>query len=226
MKYEEERLHIARDLGDRGAEAVALNDLGLAASEQGDFDRAQLYLEQGSELTSELDDPYLALSFRGNLGDLALDQGQFQRAREILEDALVVAKSLGDTWFIAHNLDSLGRALLCLDESRLAAERFREGLSLVGVAPLVASNCLDGLAALGIQKGDAVRAARLAGAAEGVRAGGLESAPAWQAIADRTEHTARLALGNEVWEAERAHGVDMSLAEAAAYALGEPAPRI
>jgi hypothetical protein len=38
-------------------------------------------------------------------------------------------------------------------------------------------------------------------------------------VAERTEHAAGTALGNERWEAERTVGATMSLEEAVAYAL-------
>jgi len=115
---------------------------------------------------------------------------------------------------------ALGCALLALGESRLAAQRFCDGLALVHVVPLMASLCLDGLAAVAVADGDPSRAARLAGAAGAMRADGGFLAPrSARELAERIELTARAALGDRGWEEELASGAAMTLDEAVAFAL-------
>jgi non-specific serine/threonine protein kinase len=138
----------------------------------------------------------------------------------VFEEGLAVATRLDDSWAIAHSVQMLGCALLALGESRLAAQRFHEGLTLARVVPLVASYCLDGLAAVAMAHGDANRAARLSGAAESMREdAGFLADRLQREIAQRTERTARATLGGDVWEVERVRGAAMSLDEAVAYAL-------
>ena len=70
--YEQQRLEIARAVGDGEAEVVALNDLGLSASESGDLETADALLHEGVARARELGDEHLVLSVTSNFGELAL----------------------------------------------------------------------------------------------------------------------------------------------------------
>jgi non-specific serine/threonine protein kinase len=120
-------------------------------------------------------------------------------------------------------LASLGHVFLGLREPRLAAGRYREGLelSLRFAGPVETSVCVEGLSAVAIADGDAVRAARLSSIADSLRTtGGFNPLPFERELTERTDRAARAALGDEAWESERARGAAMSLEEAVAYALG------
>ncbi len=216
-RYEEQRLEIARAVGDGESEVVALNDLGLSASEYGDLETADALLHEGVARAQELGDEQLVLSVTSNLGELALKRGQIARAREVLEECVDVATRLGDQWSRAHALETLGFALVAAGEVSLAAARFREGLGLVEVAPLLGSYCLNGLAAVA---DDRTRAARLAGRAHAMREeAGFLSHDVERGFLEDTERRGREALGDEAWDAAYAEGARMTLEEAIAYAL-------
>jgi predicted ATPase len=215
--YEEERLEIARAVGDGQSEVVALNDLGLSASENGDLETADALLHEGVARAQELGDERLVLSVTSNLGELALKRGQIARAREVLEECVDVATRLGDQWSRAHALETLGFALVAAGEMSLAAARFREGLVLAEVVPLLGSYCLDGLAAVA---DDPTRAARLAGRAHAMREeAGFLSHDVERGFLEDTERRGREALGDEAWDVAYAEGARMTLEEAIAYAL-------
>jgi hypothetical protein len=70
-RYDEERLPIARALGDKQAEAFALNSLGTVATEVGDFDSAESLYERSAELATEARDNQMLFAVTMNLGEPA-----------------------------------------------------------------------------------------------------------------------------------------------------------
>jgi predicted ATPase/class 3 adenylate cyclase len=222
-KYEEERLALARQVGDMQVAGVALMDLGILAMEAGDFRAADSLYDESAGLAREIGDEVTLLAVTVNRGDLALTQGDFLLARGLLEEALAHTSRLAETHGRVRVLASLGHVFLGLREPRLAAGRYREGLelSLRFAGPVETSVCVEGLSAVAIADGDAVRAARLSSIADSLRTtGGFNPLPFERELNERTDRAARAALGDEAWESERARGAAMSLEEAVAYALG------
>nr|MBA2641800.1 hypothetical protein [Actinomycetota bacterium] len=115
-RYVEERLSIARELEDKQAEAVALNDLGIVVAEGGDSEAAASSYERSADLAREIGDEHTLLAVATNRGYAALTQGDFRRAREILEETLVTASHLGDDRGREIVLENLGSALLGVGE--------------------------------------------------------------------------------------------------------------
>ncbi len=219
--YEEERLAVARAVGDKGAVAVALNDLGILAEAAGDYDASVSHYDASAALASELGDGITLLAVGINRGYGALVQGDYGRARRLLEDALEIAIRLGDVHGRAMVLGNLGFALCELGEPRRAALQFCEALelSLPVAGPRANSYILDGLAAVAISERDATRAARLSGFADALRGESGSGAESFErTVVDRTERAGRASLDDERWEVEYARGAAMSLDDAAAYA--------
>ena len=94
--YEEERLAVARAVGDKGAVAVALSDLGILSEAAGDYEGSVSLYDESAALASELGDGITLLAVAINRGYGALVQGDYGRARRLLEDALEIAIRLGD----------------------------------------------------------------------------------------------------------------------------------
>ena len=86
--YEEERLAVARAVGDKGAVAVALSDLGILSEAAGDYEGSVPLYDESAALASELGDGITLLAVAINRGYGALVQGDYGRARRLLEDAL------------------------------------------------------------------------------------------------------------------------------------------
>jgi hypothetical protein len=82
---------------------------------------------------------------------------------------------------------------------------------------------LEGLAAVAVAQAQSQRAARLFGAAEGLReAIGAPVPPADRAEHDHSVAAVRSALGEAAFAAEWGEGQTMSLDEVVAYALNDP----
>jgi Tetratricopeptide repeat len=144
-----------------------------------------------------------------------------------LEESLATFRELGDKGGIAWSLNRLGHVAREQREYEAARALYEESLAIcweLGDKPVVLRD-LEGLAAVAVAQGESERAARLFGAAEGLReAIGTPRPPAERAEHDRSVAAARAALGEEALAAAWAGGRDLSLEQAVALALQEPAP--
>jgi non-specific serine/threonine protein kinase len=219
----EQRLALARELGDASALASAIHDLGLLAADEGDHGRASALYEQAIELGRRLGDDRVA-GWMTDLGSLARWQGKLEHASALLTEALAIHRRSGDRRGIAYALDEL--AMVALHEGRPADARalLADGLrnwQAVGATNLIVVS-LDAHAAAIAAQGDAVRATQLLGAAHSLR----------QAMAIRPLYhrkggspgrmaatTARAQLSEAAFEAAFARGCAMSLEQAIADAL-------
>jgi predicted ATPase len=218
-RFEDERLRIARILGDDVSAAVALNDLGIAAEKSGDLERARSFFAESVTLAESIGDDLVFVAAKGNLARSERTFGNAAASREALEAQLPAVGRLGDEWVTAYVTTNLGHALFELGEEADAVERYRETLALSVCPPDLVAECLDGLAAIALHDGDPTRAATLAAAAGTIRTErGLEAGDL-SAHIERAESEGRAALGDDAWDAAYAEGARMTLEEAVAYAL-------
>ena len=223
--YDEERLAIARALGDTEGAAVALSDVGVNAIERGEWEQAALRFEEAHALALELGAHDIVVSTTENIARAALLRGDPDLAISLLEEQL---EALPDEDSVSrlHLNYHLGLARLDRDDVAAAGLCLRQSLSgsLQVGGPIHTCGVLDALAELALASGDAVRAARLAGAVGAARAGlgGVRAGMFGRLRAERTERDGRVALGGEVWDSEYARGEAMPFTQAVAYALEEP----
>ncbi|MGY1638900.1 ATP-binding protein [Geodermatophilus sp. SYSU D00742] len=197
----------ARERGDpwllgHGLNGLAMTlppgDAGLAPT----LDAALAALQDSGDTWSVA----FAQLFRGAVAVLA---GDVAEATRLHREALDVARTLGDDHLAARLGDQLALdALLsgdlpaARDALAEAAALHRRSHDLEGLA-----YCLDGLAALALARGDAARAARLAGAAAATRARtGVAVWPPLQPLARRLDDAVRAALGPDEDRRQRAAG--------------------
>jgi tetratricopeptide (TPR) repeat protein len=201
--------------------SLAICEAGL-----GDRQRAiQLYESALSQARADGDDLVSALVL-GNLGNMALDERDLVSARTYLEESAVMHRRLGQQGFTANNLIDLGFIALAENRRDAAAAALRESLRLCRAERIAELLLLavEGLAALSLDRGDAVEAVRLLAATTRPRAElGVASSyyPIGEEMRERTLQAAREQLGGaafaKVWE----EGEGLSLEEA-----GEAASRI
>jgi tetratricopeptide (TPR) repeat protein len=133
-----------------------------------------------------------------NLGRTARAQGHQGEARSLLEEGLAIYRELGDKVGIASALVSLGRVAHDQGNYGVARALLEESLTIcreLGHKRDIAQN-LEGLAAVAVAQAQSERAARLFGAAEGLReAMGAPLPPAVRAGHDRSVAASRTALG-------------------------------
>ena len=123
---------------------------------------------------------------------------------------------------LSRPLDNLGWAALLGGELGLAKAQFGENLALSKVrgdrGTLLMS--LEGLACFAAAEGEAIRAARLFGAAEALtEAIRYRIVPQARAVLEPYRTSVRSRLGEAAWEEAHGHGRTMRLDEAIEYAL-------
>ena len=218
----QERLGLARRLGDAEAVASSFIGLGLTAHGLGDYERAAAAYTEGAELARAGGYTWFLAVAIGNLGDLALEAGDYGQARAQFEEALQLFRELGDERKIVESLVSLGSVASREGRRDEAEALLCESLEYAGalVDKELAIWCLGELAALAAAKGEAERAAKLTGAIETLRE---ETGHAPQADERRTSEQTRSILVAELDEeqlaASLAAGRGMTFEQTIAYAL-------
>jgi predicted ATPase/DNA-binding CsgD family transcriptional regulator len=223
----EASLAIWRTLDRRDHVADALHDLGQAAHAAGDHTRARQLLDESLGLANVLGDEirvYLALD---HLGELLQDLGDDDGAAAHYEQALAIQRGLGHRRGMVVSLTNLGSLIQRRGDHVRAEALYRESLTLVielGDRRRTAA-CLEGLAVAAGTRGAAERAARLFGAADGLReAAGVTLPPPHRAAHDARVGAARATLRPEVFASAWAAGRAMSLDQAVRYALRDADP--
>jgi predicted ATPase/DNA-binding SARP family transcriptional activator len=206
--------------------ANALSNLGAIVLAAGDHPRAAVVLEEAVALAREVGDTRIAALAINNLGDLALTTGDYERARPLFEESHALLEGRGDTANLARSLFNRGAVDLMVGDHASAHARFREGLLLAsetGDAEDIAW-CLEGLASVAAEEGDAERAAVLLGVAGGLlRQIGADFKPFERQLHEATEARAQALCGLEECASARARGEAMTLAAALELAIGSAA---
>lgn len=215
----EESVRLARRAGDRHVESVALAALAGHAEQAGDLGRARELHERSLVLRRELGDRRNVANALLNLARVDLLAGVPEQADERIGEALELAREVGDAWGISLGLATKGRLALARGDDEAAAELYRQALEATmrrrGIR--LAAECLDGLAGAAVAH-DPFTAARLLGAAEGLRRRLGVGAPAMgPEMHGRLRARAQAALGDgfaEIWAAGLSLDTDAAVDEA------------
>lgn len=214
----ERNLALWRKLGDREQESRELNSLGATYRYLGDVGTARSLLEESAEIGRKLGSDHRAGIALGNLGQVESDAGNLDRATELLHEALALHRKLGDDAGAAIDIESLAVV-------SLRASRPHEARDLLpGVVGYAANSgdteflasTLEVAACIAAALGGRPPAARLAGAAEGLRQqAGMPIPQPDAALLERFLAPARAATAPRVWDAELAAGRALSEQQAA-----------
>ena len=214
----ERSLAIWRDLGNREEQARQLNSLGIVQRHLGHTGAARSLLEEAIAIDRELGSHRLGAALT-NLGQLESASGRLDRAIELLQEALAVDQRQGDLFGVAVNQQSLALASLRAGRPREASDQLAALFSYVassGNTGLLV-NVLELHAAITAGLGDALRAARLAGAAEAIRQeSGMLISPQEAALMEEHLAPGRAAVTPQEWQAALAAGRALSQREALA----------
>ena len=210
--------------------ADALGMLAHAVHFEGDIPAMVALAEQSLALYREIDDRTGMAGALGQLGHAAWHQQQYPAAWTLLEDALVLLRELEGSWSlwnpfvsVTHVLWTLGNVARDGGDHPAARSLYAEGMvaaeqqgSAFHVAVL-----LDSFASLAAAEGQTGRAARLLGAAEGVRhRSDIGLAPVYRRdFYDAITATVHASLTAESLAAAWAEGRAMSWEQASAYGL-------
>ena len=197
--------------------------LGVCEVRLGNTERAiELFETAVSDARAGGDNFVLAISLN-NRGNLALARRDFETARTYIEESAALNRRLGHQNNLANDLLDLGFIALAENRGDAAAAAFRESLPLNrGRTTLIW--LVEGLAALSLDRGDALEAVRLLAATTGPRAEvgiPLDFYPIADEMRERTLQAAREKLGEAAFAAAWDEGEGLSLEEA-----GEAASRL
>jgi tetratricopeptide (TPR) repeat protein len=170
-RLHQEALRLARQVGDRSAEALALNNLGAQVLERHDVPEAQRLYRRAEELAVSVGDHRVTGMSVHNAGEVALHEGDYDRAASLFTRALGLFRQSGDQWLVAAALHSL--ALTTLQQGHIdeAREALRESLELATIlgGDLLLPEGIEGLASVAAHSDQPRKAVRLLAAASRLR---------------------------------------------------------
>ena len=219
----EEALAIAREIGDRRAEAEGLYNLAYPSAYEGDMAAALARLNEAQAMFEEV-------GLTRGLADclwlqaiVARLEGHTDSARALVEESLRLHRDVGDRFGVTDALHVLGRIAMVQGDLDRARESFLEALAndehvgnRTGMGIV-----LDNLATLSSMRGDHLVAVRLAGASDAIKeAAGGHAPPPFIDLPDPRDTAGEVLGGSGVraaWEEGRA----MTLEQALAYARQE-----
>lgn len=215
-------LNLAWELGDHGAEAAVLSNLGITFRDEGDLDEARKALTRAVELWRELGQDGLLANSMVNLAAVLIAQDRDQEASRILAEAAAAYEKLEDPW--SRAMVGYTFADLAMRDGELARARDELNQS-IHIFQIVGdrrglAQCFKLLSGLEAALGRYRRAATLFGAAEAARNAShtevapIELAPLMQAVEE-----AREVLGEVVYDDSWTLGYEFSLEDAIRFAL-------
>ena len=208
------------ELQDPQGEAACLRLLGHVSFERGDYEAAERLHVRCLCLYEEVGSPMRRVALL-NAGWAAAHRGDADLGKTRLEQALELNRAEGDRWGVAMSQTFLAHIAVDTDRYEDARAHVGPALSVFREMGFVQfqSGCLEVIAAIVRERGDAAEAARLLGAAESIRGRRGDDrrgaptgplAPGRQRIVGRV----RDELGEHELRANWAEGGELSEAEA------------
>jgi tetratricopeptide (TPR) repeat protein len=110
--------------------AVALDQLGIIAQDQGDYAEARRLYNQSQEIKERLDDQAGRARTLDNLGVIAQNQGDYAEARRLYGQSLEIEERLGDQAGRASTLHNLGNIAQNLGNYAEACRLYNQSLEI------------------------------------------------------------------------------------------------
>jgi non-specific serine/threonine protein kinase len=221
LRYLEESLAIAREIGDKRRIAAALQPTGMAYLGLGDLPAAKRLLEEALALAEQGGEQHEIAAASNQLAQLLRVEGDLDRAEALYERVLELMRSLEDRESIAVVLLNLAMVAI----GRYDDERARVMLiEVMAIADEIGSNRLaqsvfDVAAGLAALRQDWPRAARFYGAAEAqIGQTGLRRDPGDEGFLVPLMAKARAGLDRDAFAAAEGAGRGLSLEEGLAQA--------
>jgi CHAT domain-containing protein/tetratricopeptide (TPR) repeat protein len=125
-----EALELYQRAGDRGKEAVTLNNLGVAHVLVGEMQKALDKFNEAVTLSRMVGDRREEANALNYIGAANWGLGEPQKALEKYNEVLPLRRAMGDQRGEAHTLNNIGMVLLSLWEIRQALDKFNEALPI------------------------------------------------------------------------------------------------
>jgi predicted ATPase/class 3 adenylate cyclase len=219
----EEALAITRGLGDDVEIAEGLYNLAFAHGLERGRERARELFVESRKMFEKLGNQRGMADALSFLSAFTRYDGDFSLARTQAEESLRMHQEIGDLFGLMDSLHEVGRAALEMGDLDVARSCFIESLDVLaplGYRTLVAI-VIDHLAAEALKRGRPLRAVRLAGASDALKAAaGGQAPPEFTDLPDPREE-ARAAVDDEQIASAWDEGRAMTLHEAVAYARSD-----
>jgi len=124
-----EARQLSRQLNDRVGYADLLNDQGLLALGQGNFDEATAHFEESLTVAEEIGSSRTGAT-KTYLGIVALQQGEIEKATKLLRDGLAAARAVGHPAEVAQALHQLGVVAGLQGKTNQAEQYLQEALAI------------------------------------------------------------------------------------------------
>ncbi|HYF63962.1 MAG TPA: tetratricopeptide repeat protein, partial [Herpetosiphonaceae bacterium] len=172
-------LALARESGDRRLTAEILHNLAHLMVAQGDLPQAMRLFTESLHLEREIGNPAGIAQALAALGLTLLNHADHAQASAYFEESLALRQSINDRWAIALSYDDLARAAILTGKLDIAAGLFKQSIAILFAMneAVTISYRLDGLAWVSALSDRPVHAARLAGAADRLRAAAKKIVP-------------------------------------------------
>jgi predicted ATPase/DNA-binding SARP family transcriptional activator/DNA-binding CsgD family transcriptional regulator len=121
---------LAKEGGPPAARMKALERACFLAWEQGDYERAMAFGEEGLVLARRFEETTSAAAILVNVGSVAMSQMEVDRASALLEEAVAMYRASGDDWGLSHALYVLGLVAIVQRDHDRAMARHEESLAL------------------------------------------------------------------------------------------------
>jgi class 3 adenylate cyclase/tetratricopeptide (TPR) repeat protein len=190
-------LPLFEEMGDLKGQAAALNNLGIEAYYEGDWEKSLDVYKQGRRLFERIGDVTNVAATTNNIGEILADQGRFDEAGELFEEARRAVDSAGHralSLMAGMNLGRLAARQGRFDEAQTMLGEAVEGFHEIEAASLE-EEAHARIAEAAVLAGDSERAVREADIAE--LTGEANPPPPLQAVLHRVRGYALLQQSRE-----------------------------
>ena len=226
----ERALSLAREIGDREAEAYQLGNLAVHASELGDRDLAMARYEASLAVAREAGSPSPMVLALHNLAIEDWERDEHATSMGRLEEALALAREHAMGWALPFVLAGMGSTALSLGDPTRAVAHYRESIALAQTRGNLGDviDAIEGMARVAASTEQAADAARIFGATAAMR----EALPyprtpgevdRFEAVADAMREALGVAGFDAAWAEGRALSQEAAIATALAVSADAPA---
>jgi non-specific serine/threonine protein kinase len=219
LRYLDESLAIAREVGDDRSIAVVLQPIGMAYLGLGDVPNARRFLEEALILAEKRGEQREIAAAANQLAQLLRASSELDRAEQLYERVIGISRTLEDRETIAIGLLNMAMTVIGRNDAERARGMLIEVAAIAAETGSIpaAQSLLDVSAGLAALRGEADRAARFYGAAEAqIAHTGLQRDPSDEAFLGPFIARARAAL--PAFAVAEAAGRSLELGQATAEA--------
>ncbi|MBD2186056.1 tetratricopeptide repeat protein [Aerosakkonema funiforme] len=130
IRFHQQSLEIAREIGNRFGEGSSLGGLGNAYYSLGQYQEAIRFHQQSLEIAREIGNRFGEGRSLGGLGDAYQSLGQYQEAIRFYQQSLEIAREIGNRFGEGSSLGGLGNAYYSLGQYQEAIRFHQQWLEI------------------------------------------------------------------------------------------------